>query len=302
MNARTINYHSTNQNAPHLIIYVHGFTGGAKTFKNDQSKFLHEYLSEKILAECCFASFVYHSSFLNLKMIRKVSHYIPFVGKRINPSANQRLDRNAELLRTYYSSLRKQYKTINFICHSMGGLLVKQFLIAESAAGELHPGFYITLATPHQGVAGASITGIQGHLQIGEMAPFSERMEALARDWPKTSRHIRSKYYCGLDDGIVHERSSYARDEGHLLSTVEGDHISICKPTNSDCALIKSLNLVVPSFLRLGNGSPVQSTDLKDHVLFQSYRHEFKDYYLVRNLDTQLTEALTHNNVWITGP
>jgi Putative serine esterase (DUF676) len=299
---RTFQYHSTPKGAQHLIIYVHGFIGGLGTFKNDQKKFLHEYLSEDILSQCCFASFSYHSRLLEFKLVRKCARIIPFIGRAINPSTNQHLDRNADLLRTYYNSLRDQYKTISFICHSMGGLLVKQFLIAEFTLGRLHPGFYITLATPHQGVAGAAMLGIAGHKQIEEMAPFSERLDNLARDWPKVSQCINSKYYCGIDDDIVHERSSFARDERDRLSTVEGTHISICKPTTSDCALVRNLNLVVCDYLRLDTGSPVQSADLKDYVLFQSYRHEYQPFYLLRKLDELLLHTLADGNVWIIGP
>ena len=202
----------------------------------------------------------------------------------LSPSANQRLDKNAELLRTYYGSLKAQYKTISFICHSMGGLLVKQFLITESTKQALHPGFYITLATPHQGVAGAAMAGIIGHPQIDEMAPFSDRMESLAKEWPKVSGRLKSKYYCGLDDGIVHERSSFALTERDRLSTVEGTHTSICKPLTTECALVQSLNLVVCDFLNLETGSPIQSADLRDYVLFQSYRPENKPNYLPREV------------------
>ena len=287
---RTFQYHWESPGAQHLIIYVHGFTGGLATFKNDKNKFLHEYLSEKILSACSFASFLYCSRFLDLGLVRSLGSHIPFFKRAIDPSTNQRLDRNAELLRTYYDSLRKKYKTINFLCHSMGGLLVKQLLISEAARGSIHKGFYITLATPHQGVAGASLAGMTGHAQIEEMAPFSDRLDHLAQEWPKIRHLIKAQYYCGLDDQIVHERSSFARDERDLLSTVEGTHTSICKPVASECALIRSLDLKICDFLEIDTGSPVQSKELKDYVLFQSYRHEFQPYYLVRNVDNELSQ------------
>ena len=281
---------------------MHGFTGGVETFLNEENKYLHEYLSENINQNCAFASFCYNTRLLDFSIIRRVAGNIPRLNKYLSPSTNQRLDRNADLLRTYYNTLKNKYKTINFICHSMGGLLIKQFIIEERQNRSLHPGFYITLGTPHQGSIGASLLSVSGNTQLKEMEPFSERIDKLEQDWNVISAGINVKFYSALDDSIVHEKSSYVRGQECNRSTVEGSHTSMCKPTTKESALIRSLDLTICNYLQLVKNSPIQSSDLYDYVLFQSYRHECEPYYLTRSADEAVLHALGNGNVWITGP
>lgn len=298
---KTLQYHRKRPESSHLIIYVHGFTGGPKTFKNRQKKYLHEYVDQTIRSQCDFASFGYHSLLFDLRFLRRVARYVPVLSKGISPAANQKINRQAELLSTYYHSLKKQYKTISFICHSLGGILVKQLLVTEFLKGGLVDGFYITLATPHQGVAGASGLKFLGNIHIGELEPFSECIDRLSESWPRVSPAVKAQYFCALDDNIVHVKSSCPRNEDAKLVTVEGDHITISKPEAAECALIRSLNLTISAFLNLDNGSPIQSRDLADYVLFQSYRHELKPYYLLRKIDSLFADALEITHVWISG-
>ncbi len=64
---KTLQYHRKRPESSHLIIYVHGFTGGPKTFKNRQTKkYLHEYVDQTIRSQCDFASFGYAERTLQL--------------------------------------------------------------------------------------------------------------------------------------------------------------------------------------------------------------------------------------------
>ena len=298
----SLTYHKKTTDAHHIIIYVHGFTGGIKTFQNSNNKYLHEYLHQSIINECDFGSFIYHSRLFDYKWINWLLRKIPVLGPKFFLSSNQRLKKNADLLRSYYISLKTHYTTVSFICHSMGGIVVKSFLVNLLQNKETFNGAYITIATPHQGVSGANLLRCLGNVHVNELDPFSDTLETLSNNWSQLSTHIDSQYFTAIDDEIVNDKSSRPRDEASRCFTIEGTHSLSCKPNSPDCALTCILNLSLPKSLRLNSSNIISSSDIRDYVLFNSYRDECEPYYVSRSIDNHLDEALKTSNIWLTGP
>jgi hypothetical protein len=150
-----------------------------------------------------------------------------------------------------YLSRFKEYQQVFLICHEMGGLVVKAWILDLLANGQgtslenlRHIAFY---ATPHGGASIARLTNWNKQLQ--NMSPNSPFIAETSQRWfehvvkwqqsqtdPADARYYRFVPHlviAALQDQVVSQTS--ARIQGMPLTTVSGNHAQcIQPPTNSD--------------------------------------------------------------------
>lgn len=296
--------HTKNPGARHCVILVHGFTGGGKTFQDAKGKYLFEHLDKQISEQCDFLSFIYHTWLFDFKVTRGILKLLPFIRRYIPTESNRDIEEYSALLKTHFLLQSANYDTVSFICHSMGGVLVKHLILAELHDGRPFTGFYITLATPHRGVEEAKTLAILSNRQIDKLRPFSKGIYQISSEWSKVAPGVKARYYRAIDDDVVDSFSSCPEGEESRVVDVDGSHSSICKPATDDCALIRHLNATIAEFI----SSPARTAgeryteSLEDRVLFLGYRADREPYYLTRNVDTAISNGIRNSNLWISGP
>lgn len=290
-----------NNKSEHLIIFVHGFTGGFNTFKH-KDKHFSDYLSCDILNTCDIYEFRYYSSIFNNTLAVKLLSYVGLVRRSISSNYNIDMFKYSQLLETHYSNYCSKYKSINIISHSMGGLIAKQFIIETVKKLSCFNGFYISLATPHRGVSEAKLLLLLNNPFINSMEPFSAFIDETSRDWAIISPLIKRKYYCATHDSIVDDRSACPAEDTRYRVRVEGTHTTIAKPSSNDCSLVKNINSTIAYFLGISSSKHSQINTLSaDDILFYAYKPEYRPNYLIRNADNDIINILKLNNLWICG-
>lgn len=297
-----IKHKNTESKSKHLIVFIHGLGGSISSFENNKEKLFHEYLDELILMKCDIGYYKYTTKIISSKWKSLMSNVISFIGKEVNHNISE----IAELLKTEYIYYKQEYETINFICHSMGGLIVKELLLNKGLSFKSKP-FYITLATPHLGsdIANKLIIINDKHEHIKSLKTDSKALVQLNTKFIEKKEQFNRKYYYAMDDGIVSKDSSCSEGEESLRTAVKGNHISICKPdgeTESQI-LLNDINREIKVFLNIRDAGAItiaQSNE-KSLALFDSFSIDKKPYYLDREIDQSIKSSLSNKNIWIYG-
>lgn len=288
------------QKALHTIIFIHGFTGGTKTFYNKNKHFSSNF-DKSILEYCDIYEFYYYSKLLDFKAIKTLFTYMPFFKNIVQCKYNVDLNKYSELLITHCDNFNNSYLSVNFICHSMGGIIAKRFLIDQFRTKGKPDGFYITLATPHRGVTGAKLMPLLKNIHIQSLDPFSDFIENVTESWDNICTKFNRRYYCAIHDQIVDDKSaSPTADKKHLVR-VDGSHISIAKPDSSSTVLMKNVNKTIVSFLKLNQTTNEYQYIKSEDVLFYAYKKEYDIFYLNRNQDNEIYAILKNSNLWLHG-
>lgn len=257
-----------NQNTekkPYLIVFVHGLGGGKDSFKNNEKKFFHEYFDDNILELCDICYFTYESKLFSSKFLTLMSET-----RWLNHKYNKNIEEITRTLFTNYKELSNEYQVINFIGHSMGGLIVKTMINKdEFVTNNDNKPFYITLGTPHAGSKLANYIPI-----IHEQKSY---LKTNSPELIKTNIHFEYKrdkvnrfYYYGDHDVVVPKETAVPEyelksfSELNICQEVTGNHTSICKPDSSSeyVILLKSINRQIKEFLPKKNS--LNSTNLKN--------------------------------------
>src|SRR5450755_3268431 len=149
-----------------------------------------------------------------------------------------------------YLSQFEGYQNIVLVCHSMGGLVVKSWILATLEQGQSrslaklrHIAFY---ATPHQGAPITAST--QWNKQLKDMHVDNPFIEDMGRRWydhvvawkervpesanERFNRYIPHLVLAGLNDAVVPAR--YASINGMELIPIPGDHSEVIQPVDSN--------------------------------------------------------------------
>ncbi|MCZ8547815.1 alpha/beta hydrolase [Mesorhizobium qingshengii] len=167
-------------------------------------------------------------------------------------------------------------RPIVFVCHSLGGLLVKQILrtakdstdiawqnIAESCAGVLF------LATPH---SGSSLANLLHSFAGGFTSPHVTKLLSDTSDLEELNASFRTFCQCrSIDVTAYHEMhktkkialvvDAKSADPGVGASMpipVDGDHLNICKPESRDSFVYLSIKRRIAGIL------PNKMTEVSD--------------------------------------
>lgn len=262
------------QKNKNLILFIHGFTGGHETWRHPGMESFPEMLLKdpEVAEKFDVATFLYYTKLLNLfSKVGNVSKIIKKLFKKSHQQIknNTSIDEIANLLRTEIRFKLQEYENIIVIAHSMGGLIAKSCIvkdIQESMPTKIK--LFISLAVPHMGVEYASFGKlISNNIQIGELAPLNKLIHDINDAWLKTTIRPNTKYFYGTQDNLVAKTSAVPMDkEISDAISVDENHVSICKPENSENTTFVAVKDLILSYINNYSGSsPFEIQKLPDH-------------------------------------
>lgn len=284
---------------PYLIIFVHGIGGSKDSFKNDNGKYFHEYFHDSILKICDICCFSYESKWLSSKFFTLLSET-----SYLNHKHNKTIDEITTTLFSQHKELSHEYVSINFICHSMGGLIVKTMINKDDyIKNNDNIPFYITLGTPHTGSKLANLIPII-HKQKSYLKTNSPELVKTNTHFEYQRNKVKRYYYYGDNDVIVPKETAVPEYElksfsdSDICQEITGNHTEICKPDSSPehILLIKSINRTIKDFL------PKKSTlDISIIEEFSSYLKCFTENK--KDLDELIENySQLNNNYMLVSP
>lgn len=201
-----------------LILFIHGLFGGDNTWGNFENLLTkHE---REIFEDYDVKFFEYNSGLLQ----------------------NPKIQRIADDLRAHIENTYIQYNDITLVCHSMGGLVAKQYLTKEVKfyrPATLKVKKVIFYDTPHNGADLANWAKVIGQKQIAQLATDSDLIEFLNEDFYglDIERHFCMKYviaekkYKGIR--VVSRQSAQAVwANKNIVPLAQYNHIDCCKPSD----------------------------------------------------------------------
>jgi hypothetical protein len=266
-----------------LLLFVHGLGGaGQATWCDGRHPGFPELISAdaalRDLADAAF--FEYPTSLLRL----------PF--GRIPP----RIGDLAEGLRSQIEVRYPDYKSIALICHSLGGLVARKYLIEEvKQARRLRVDKLLLFAVPNNGsgLAGLARYISWQHNQLTQLCRNSELIDDLNTEWSrlKMNDRIKTRYVVAGQDRVVDKASAIGQwGNENVDQVLDADHVSVVKPrSRADMSYLLFRQFVlgpVPVFLSVGGGRTEDQ---------EAFVKAIKDYFLSRDVEANTVEYGTSN-------
>lgn len=267
------------------VVFIHGFTGGGGTWRNDVGISFKEMLEADSSLGAAFDFFEYEyftkiSDILHSAGVQKILGLVQYF--RGLPKISGKIKKNqtiANLSQGFSTHLRftlGDYSNVVVIAHSMGGLIAKdQILNYEAGNGPKAIG-YVSMAVPHKGSLSALLLAPTSNINAKELVPLSEYADELNNRWTQHKNQLpKSLYMIAQHDECVSKPSAVPFTvTTQQKAVVDHDHSSICKPASpSDLSY-----LAVSAFLReiaytqtmanAGNVSATMATPDYDKEIF----------------------------------
>lgn len=230
--------------APIAVVFVHGIFGDDTTWGQG------DVTLPKLLAN--------DPNLPNQVDVFLFEYFSPYLG-----DANKITDLSEQLRGDldYYGIW--DHKKVIFVAHSMGGLIVRQFLVAHNDHIKQIPMMYF-YAVPTSGAAVADVAQkISGNPQLKGMLPEqnSNFIDGVINDWMGSSQLKSLKTYCAFEGletaGIMIVPESSAR----TLCTESADPL-----TANHIQIVKPKNVRDPKYLRLATAVSATLRELPDFV------------------------------------
>ncbi|MEA2120544.1 ABC-three component system protein [Halovibrio sp. HP20-59] len=242
------------------VIFIHGFTGTEGTWVNeDGARFSTFFENSLELPGVEFYYFSYYTRVLSIsnstakKVVTGIINKILPVKLRMKIPVVKKNTPISEIAQEFLTYLQHEFsesKNLIFVCHSMGGLVVKSAIIdiLENAVSFDHNIIgYCSLATPHKGSI-PSILMSPFNINAKEMKPLDNDNSVLNDKWINNSDKIaKTLYVRAKSDEVVAVSSAvpFSDVKKFPIAVVEADHTSVCKPTHQSDTICK----VVKKFL-----------------------------------------------------
>ncbi|MBF0309046.1 MAG: tetratricopeptide repeat protein [Magnetococcales bacterium] len=195
-----------------LVLFIHGL-GGDETTWGDFPRLLRE--DAGVAARYEVRVWQYPTS------LNPVKH-------------NPRIQKIAEGLGTELGLV--EASEIVLICHSMGGLVARQMLLARKLAKDpLLASRLLLFATPNNGADLARYLQISP--QISQMNPESDFLDMLNQGWAdqKMNKQVITRFVVADDDNVVEEQSARGFwGSKHVFRILGKGHIDVVKPRNRE--------------------------------------------------------------------
>lgn len=288
----------------HLILFVHGLAGSAL---GSWGQMLQALASDPDLQTHSFDCYAFPTTLIKL----------PFSGR----TSGVRDIVNG--LRTFLQLYHADKKIVTLVGHSLGGIVVRQYLLEECKAGR-HIGELTALlyAVPNTGAAIAGIGNFFSfrHKHLKQLCSGSDFLEGLNIDWVGNSieEKCRIEYVVGGQDQIVTPESASCFIGAKNVKTLIGyGHKAIIKPQGflddryivlKNFVLKKALieNDNIPCFAEVDpailNSKEITAATRPPDVLFDIYSKRNEKYYVHRKVDALLAKVSAEANIWISGP
>ncbi len=226
------------------VVFIHGFTGNAKTWINESGKHFSEMLlSERTISqEFEFFEFNYYTQVLDVfksapvQNLKKLLNRIPFIKLETKVKKNKPIRYISNLLNSYLRTELDDFNEVVLIAHSMGGLIAKDHILNYVEGEGPRPIGYISIAVPHKGSIGALLLSPTGNINTKEMQPLSEYSDNLNMEWCERRNELpKCVYLVATHDECVQEVSSLPyKVRSSDFFTLDYDHTTICKPKDKN--------------------------------------------------------------------
>jgi pimeloyl-ACP methyl ester carboxylesterase len=266
----------------HAIVFVHGLSGGpAKTWSPLLQLLGADHTFDRVTLDC----YAYPTRLLS----------IPFLAPP--PGLNELV----EGLHTFLHDRYGHYERIDLVAHSLGGVVVRTFLVAELRNGSPLPIRKVGLiAVPNAGSSLASIASKVSvrHQQLKALCKNSEAVRATDDAWRecRANENYDVGYIIGGQDRCV-ARDSACLDEGTTpMVLINADHRNIVVPSDHSDGRYS----VVAKFLMAQQRRRAAALRPAD-PLFEQYKPEHEPFYIQRPFDQALASAISAGHIWICG-
>lgn len=272
-----------------LVIFIHGLTGDASTWINNNGKSFADLLNEnkEIRKRFDIGHFIYFTKFYTPRTVNKIAN---FFRNLINNQAahveiNLDIEDITDVLQTELELKANSYEEIVLIGHSLGGLISKSLIIRKVHNPNVRvPKIkkFISLAVPHNGSSLATIAStLLGNAHIKDIATLSEAVNRLNNSWLQTPIELlpNTAYFHGKYDDVVKDTSSIGYEtQRQTVLSFEADHTTIAKPTS----IKDSIYIAVEEILL----SVVSEQEIADALSVKRLKDEdlFNDEYFVLKL------------------
>lgn len=217
--SRAVLSHSTGGNGKTLLLFVHGLGGRGETSWGRLPEFLMD--DPKIREMFSIGFYNFPTSLFRYSPFTKVP----------------KIQELAEGLRTRIK--HEQFERVDLVCHSLGGLIARRYIIEEIKADRpLRVQHLALFAVPNNGAGLASVGKFvsRWHNQIKQLCRNADIIEFLNEDWATLSVQdkIKTKFIIGSQDSVV-DRLSVAGYWGNpdVETIVDRGHVDIVKPERS---------------------------------------------------------------------
>jgi predicted alpha/beta hydrolase family esterase len=174
---------------------------------------------------------------------------------RLIPFFSRKMPTIQELAAALRSEINNRYAdfgNVVLVCHSLGGLIARKYLLEVKAKRELRVKGLVLFAGPNNGadLAHVSNTISWRHHQVRQLTRGSDILELLNEDWFTIGLPgiIRAKYVTGTQDRVVDRLSAKATWGNADAETDAGKgHIDLVKPERVDDAAV----LILKNFLKM---------------------------------------------------
>ncbi len=232
-------YKNKQKKNTHLAVFVHGFTGN---YLSTWGKLPDLLLNDPRLLHYDFLFWGYSSSLFFPKenfFIDNIKQFFTQILSR--HKTNQRVEITAQGLQTELKYL-SEYKNITLIGHSLGGLIIRSYIIQnlkentkESTDRINRINNIILFGTPNEGLDIANNKFLGGfNNQIADIGSYNEFINSLREEWVERvfkndNITFKTLMVAGEDDNFVpfEQVTKYFRDSRELTN---GNHSTIAQP------------------------------------------------------------------------
>lgn len=221
------------------VVFIHGLQGDEK---KSWGQFPALLKNDNVFGdEIDIKFFSYNTSIIRIPFISKKSISIQDI---------------AETLDTWLEVECGQYKSVLLVCHSLGGLVARKYLIDRVKKNKSIPAIssLVMYATPNNGADLASVGKYLSlrNRHLKQMCKDSDFIEFLNEDWHtcELEKKYRIQYLGGAIDKIVDKKSAkqfWGNNNWKLLP--KKGHIDIIKPENSSDISFKILSNEIENIL-----------------------------------------------------
>jgi predicted alpha/beta hydrolase family esterase len=211
-----------------LVLCIHGLDGSDSTWCMFKELYNHDVELKK---DYDFATYVFPTSkYWNINFFKAKVPAIQQLAKGLETEIEYKYDK---------------YPEIVLVCHSLGGLVGRQFLLnrflhsSNQSQGQQVPIIrrIIMYATPHNGSGIANVAKYITirNAQVRQLAKKSDFLESLNDHWMKTGAHNHYKgWYVvgGIDEIVDKDSAGMFWGNERCKTVIFADHFSVIKPVS----------------------------------------------------------------------